>query len=81
MHCAAMCGIPTSGAEAAAREWEHCGRLKVRVLEEANQTRACYIPLGFLSDVSNMLREGEEGDGEAVTEHGVNTLLRAIEAL
>jgi len=79
MHCAAMCGIPTSvveRAEAAAQEWEHSGRLKVGVSERAAQT-ACYIPLGFLSDVSNMLREG----GDAMTEHGINTLLRAIPAL
>jgi len=79
MHCAAMCGIPArvvERAEAAAREWEHSGRLKASVLERANQT-ACYIPLGFLSDVANMLRE----DGAGMTEHGINTLLQAIEAL
>ncbi|KAK0613706.1 muts domain V-domain-containing protein [Immersiella caudata] len=85
MHCAAMCGIPTGvveRAEVAAREWERRGQLKAGgdVEEPADPTEAaCSIPLGFLSDVSNMLRD--EGDADAVTGHCVNTLLRAIETL
>ncbi|KAK3360648.1 DNA mismatch repair protein [Lasiosphaeria hispida] len=77
MHCAAMCGIPSKvieRAEVAAREWEHTGRLK------GNSERAkagCYIPLGVLSDVMDLLRDG----GDGTTEHGVDVLLRAIEAL
>jgi DNA mismatch repair protein MSH6 len=78
MHCAAMCGIPSAvveNAEVAAREWENASRLK------GSQDRAadaeCYISLGMLSDVANMLRD--EGDG--VSEHGVETLLRTIETL
>ena len=65
-------------AEAAAQEWEGSGRLKAGgVLEgRAEQTAACYILLGFLSDVTNLLRE----DGGGVTEHGIDTLLQAIEA-
>ncbi len=77
MHCAAMCGIPDrviENAEVAAREWEHTSRLK-GTLERARA--GCYIPLGVLSDVSNMLRGGRDG----ITEHGVDALLRAIEAL
>lgn len=79
MHCAAMCGLPgrvAERAEAAAREWEHSGRLKAVVLERADQT-VCHIPLEFLSDVANMVRE----DGGSMTEHGINTPLRAIEAM
>ncbi|GAB1315647.1 DNA mismatch repair protein msh6 [Madurella fahalii] len=77
MHCAAMCGIPSrviEKAEVAAREWEHTGRLKGSL--ERVET-GCYIPLGVLSDVSNILRE----DGDGVTEHSLYVLLRAIEAL
>ncbi|KAK0642121.1 muts domain V-domain-containing protein [Cercophora newfieldiana] len=90
MHCAAMCGIPTGvveRAEVAAREWERRGQLKAgggdveEEPEPANPTEAaCYIPLGFLSDVSNMLRDEGAAD-DAVTGHCVNTLLRAIETL
>ena len=77
MHCAAMCGIPTSvveRAEVAAREWERRGELKAGggdVEEAADPTEAaCYnIPLGFLSDVSNVLRG--EGDADTVTGHCV----------
>lgn len=76
MHCAAMCGIPrkvVENAEVAAREWEHTGRLKGG-LEHTKV--ACYVPLGVLSDVSNMLRDG----GDGMTEHAIDVLLRAIEA-
>ncbi|KAK3368456.1 DNA mismatch repair protein msh6-like protein [Podospora didyma] len=77
MHCAAMCGIPNKvieRAEVAAREWEHTGRFK-RSLERAKA--GCYIPLGVLSDVSSMLRDG----GDGMTENDVDVLLRTIEAL
>ncbi|KXX75457.1 DNA mismatch repair protein msh6 [Madurella mycetomatis] len=76
MHCAAMCGIPgevVEKAEVAAQEWEHTSRLK-ESLEHAKA--GCYIPLGVLSDVSNMLQD----DGHGMTEHAVDVLLRAIEA-
>lgn len=80
MHCAAMCGIPgrvIERAEVAAREWEHTSRLK-ESLERAKT--GCYIPLGMLSDVAGLLRNGDE-DGGGIGERGVEVLLRAIEAL
>ncbi|KZL80176.1 dna mismatch repair protein msh6 [Colletotrichum incanum] len=76
MHCAAMCGISSrviERAEVAAREWEHTSRLK-ESLEKAKS--GCYIPLGILSDVSSLLKGGDE-----VRKSGVEVLLRAIEAL
>lgn len=76
MHCAAMCGIPNrviERAEVAARDWEHTSRLK-ESLEKAKT--GCYIPLGMLSDVSNLIcGKGEIGD------KGVDVLLKAIESL
>jgi DNA mismatch repair protein MSH6 len=79
MHCAAMCGIPSKvidRAEVAAKEWEHTSRLKDS-LEQART--GCYIPLGFQSDVSWMLREAV---GEGVTdERAMNILMEAIESL
>jgi DNA mismatch repair protein MSH6 len=82
MHCAAMCGIPDKvigRAEVAAKEWEHTSRLKDS-LEQAKT--GCYIPLGLLSDVASLLREGSgPNDGIEVNEEGVQVLLRAIEAL
>ncbi|KAK0725276.1 DNA mismatch repair protein msh6 [Lasiosphaeris hirsuta] len=80
MHCAAMCGIPSKvieRAEVAAKEWEHTSRLK-ESLERAKT--GCYIPLGILSDVASLLREGEGGQSE-VEDRGVEVLMRAIEAL
>lgn len=79
MHCAAMCGIPNrviENAEVAAREWEHTSRLK-ESLERAKT--GCYIPLGVLSDVATLLREGTGTSG--IDDHGVDVLMRAIEAL
>ncbi|EFQ31958.1 MutS domain V [Colletotrichum graminicola M1.001] len=76
MHCAAMCGISgrvIERAEVAAREWEHTSRLK-ESLEKAKS--GCYIPLGVLSDVSSLLKGGED-----VAKRGVEVLLRAVEAL
>ena len=76
MHCAAMCGIPgrvIEKAERAAREWEHTSRMRDS-LEKAQ--KACYLPLGVLSDVAWMVKEGVE-----VEERGLDVLRRAIEAL
>ncbi|KAK3376596.1 muts domain V-domain-containing protein [Lasiosphaeria ovina] len=79
MHCAAMCGIPSKvieRSEVAAKEWEHTSRLK-ESLEQAKT--GCYIPLGLLSDVASLLRDGGASDG--IDKHGVDVLVRAIEAL
>jgi DNA mismatch repair protein MSH6 len=79
IHCAAMCGILSrvvEKAEVAAWEWENTGRFKRR-LEPTTTDGACCIPLGVLSDVSHMRRD----DGEGVSHHALDTLLRAIEAL
>ncbi|GKT65150.1 DNA mismatch repair protein Msh6 [Colletotrichum tofieldiae] len=76
MHCAAMCGISSriiERAEVAAKEWEHTSRLK-ESLEKAKS--GCYIPLGILSDVSSLLKGGDE-----MKKSGVEVLLRAIEVL
>lgn len=79
MHCAAMCGIPDKvieRAEVAAREWEHTSRLK-ESLDLAKT--GCYIPLGILSDVASLLRDGTEEP--EISERGVGVLLKAIECL
>ncbi|KAM3431334.1 hypothetical protein MY4824_007186 [Beauveria thailandica] len=76
MHCAAMCGISNGvieRAEVAAKEWEHTSRLKDS-LDKAKT--GCYIPLGILSDVGNLL--GDKGD---IDDKGIDVLLRAIECL
>ena len=76
MHCASMCGIPAkvvARAEEAAREWEHTSRLK-ESLEAAQQ--GAYIPLGWQSDVSWLLKEAGE-----VGETGIDVLQRAIQEL
>ncbi|UQC88913.1 MutS domain V [Colletotrichum lupini] len=76
MHCAAMCGISSrviERAEVAAKEWEHTSRLK-ESLEKAKS--GCYIPLGVLSDVSSLLKGGDE-----LEKRGVEVLLKTIEAL
>ena len=83
MHCAAMCGIPekvVKRAEVAAREWEWTGRLQ----EKAEVAmRGGGVPLGWLSDVAWLLREGGEGmdtgeEGQAVGEKGLDVLREAI---
>jgi DNA mismatch repair protein MSH6 len=79
MHCAAMCGIPSKvidRAEEAAKEWEHTGRLK-EALETKREIGAAYLPLGVLSDVAWMLRDGLEGVGS----RGFDVLVKAIEKL
>ncbi|KAI9656230.1 MAG: DNA mismatch repair protein msh6 [Bathelium mastoideum] len=78
MHCAAMCGIPgrvIEKAEQAAREWEHTSRVR-ESLEKAQQ--ACYLPLGMLSDVAWLLKDGGEA---GVEDRGLDVLQRAIEKL
>lgn len=80
MHCAAMCGIPSKvieRAEVAAKEWEHTSRLK-ESLERAKT--GCYIPLGVLSDVASLLRQGE-GKSSEIGRSGMEVLMRAIKAL
>lgn len=79
MHCAAMCGIPTKvveRAEIAAREWEWTGRLKERV--ETNAREGAWVPLGWMSDVSWLLKEGRD---EAESERALMILRKAIEGL
>lgn len=78
MHCAAMCGIPAKvveRAEMAAREWEWTGRLKERV-ETARE--GAWVPLGWMSDIAWLLREGGDDDG---SERGLDVLRKAIEGL
>ena len=80
MHCAAMCGIPrkvVERAEVAAREWEHTSRLK----ESLEMARGrCYLPLGVLSDVAWILREGAE-EGMGVGEKGLDVLKSVVGGL
>ncbi len=79
MHCASMCGIPRGvieRAEEAAKEWEHTSRLKESLEMARKET---YVPLGFQSDVSWMLKKslGEEG----VDERGMDVLMKAISSM
>ena len=79
MHCASMCGIPSKvvdRAEVAAKEWEHTSRLK-ESLEKAKS--GVYIPLGWQSDISCILKEALGGAG--VEMRGLEVLMKAIEAL
>jgi len=84
MHCAAMCGIPDKvieRAEVAAKQWEHTSRLK----EDLERRKGGgFIGLGWWSDVAWALKEptGEgEGDGNVVSDAGLEVLRKAIEAL
>ncbi|KAG5287761.1 DNA mismatch repair protein msh6 [Histoplasma capsulatum G186AR] len=85
MHCASMCGIPNKvveRAEIAAKQWEHTSRLKESVKRRKG---GGLIGLGWWSDVAWVLKdknnaEAEDGCG-AVTERGIDVLLRAIESL
>jgi len=81
MHCAAMCGIPmkvVERAEVAAREWEHTSRLK-ESLEVAK--RGVWVPLGWCSDLSWVLRAADGLGGDAVGKRGLECLRRAVEGL
>ncbi|KAF2755000.1 DNA mismatch repair protein Msh6 [Pseudovirgaria hyperparasitica] len=83
MHCAAMCGIPNSvieKAEVAAKEWEHTSRLK-EALDNAKGMGGSWLPMGMLSDVSWILREGVTESEDGVAERGLDVLRRGIEAL
>lgn len=78
MHCAAMCGIPDKvikTAEVAAKEWEHTSRLKDS-LDKARE--ACYVPLGLLSDIAWMLKDGMENQ---VEDRSLEVLRQAVAAL
>lgn len=77
MHCASMCGIPKKvidRAEDAAKEWEHTGRLK-EALEARKERGAAYLPLGMLSDVAWVLKDGLNGD---ISEKALNVLMKSI---
>jgi DNA mismatch repair protein MSH6 len=79
MHCASMCGIPAhvvERAEEAAEQWEHTSRVG-RNLEKSLKKEAG-LPLGVLSDVAGLLKEGGEGD---MNERSLDVLVRCIEAL
>lgn len=76
MHCAHMCGIPSKvvdRAAEAAKQWEHTSRLR-EALEKA--MGKSYVPLGVLSDLSWMMREGH---GPVARE--LDVLRRAIASL
>lgn len=76
MHCAAMCGISRSvvaNAEVAAKE-----RGMEVDRKAGNGKKGSDIPLGLLSDLAWMLREGKE---EEVDGNSVDALMRCIEAL
>ena len=78
MHCAAMCGIApqvVDGAERAARAWEHTSRLGERVAAVRDRG-GTVLPLGLLSDVSWLLRDGLD-----VGERTLDVLRRAVEQL
>lgn len=78
MHCASMCGIPSKvieNAEAAAKQWEHTSRL-TESLER--RKGGGLVGLGWWSDVAWILREG---NGEDISDRGLDILRRAIEAL
>ncbi|PGH10333.1 DNA mismatch repair protein MSH6 [Blastomyces parvus] len=85
MHCASMCGIPdkvVERAEVAAKQWEHTSRLKESL---ERRKGGGLIGLGWWSDVAWLLKDKsnvEEGDERgAITEKGMNVLLKAIESL
>ncbi|KAK2792354.1 DNA mismatch repair protein msh6 [Onygenales sp. PD_10] len=86
MHCASMCGIPNKvveRAESAAKQWEHTSRLKESL---ERRKGGGLVGLGWWSDVAWVLKDkksgGEEEDGgDAITERGMDVLLKAIESL
>lgn len=83
MHCAAMCGIPgkvIERAEEAAKEWEWTGQLKEKV-EVAR--KGGLVPLGWMSDVSWMLKEDDGGEDYWGEERGrgLDVLREAIASL
>jgi DNA mismatch repair protein MSH6 len=76
LHCAAMCGISWSvveNAEVAARE----KGMEVDRTADAGK-KGSDVPLGVLSDLAWILREGKEED---VDDKGLDALVACIEAL
>lgn len=83
MHCAAMCGIPGKVIERAeeAAGWEWTGQLKKK-FEVAR--KGGLVPLGWMSDVSWMLKEDDGGEdywGEERGRRGLDVLREAIASL
>lgn len=81
MHCAAMCGISSKVidcAEKAAQQWEHTSRLKESL---ERRKGGGYVGLGWWSDVAWALRESTGEEDAAITDHGLDVLVKAIEAL
>ena len=80
MHCAAMCGIPSSvveRAEEAARNWEYTGRERAKLeMRRGSGEDNGDVGLGWCSDVSWLLREERQ-----VEERGLEVLRRAIEVM
>ena len=76
MHCAAMCGISKSVVENAEIAAKEKGMEVDRKADAGNKWTD--IPLGVLSDLAWILREGKEED---VDEAGIDALVRCIEAL
>ena len=77
MHCASMCGIPSTvveAAEVAAREWEHTGKLK-EGMESKRKGEGGWLELGWLSDVAGVLN-----GGDGVEERGLEVLRRVVES-
>lgn len=82
MHCAAMCGIADKiidRAEQAAQRWEHTGRIK-ESLEKAQESN--WLPLGLLSDVSWMLKEGaDDEEDKGISALSLDVLRKALATL
>ncbi|KAK2736239.1 DNA mismatch repair protein msh6 [Myotisia sp. PD_48] len=79
MHCASMCGIPSTvveTAEVAAKQWEHTSRMKDSLEKRKG---GGMIGLGWWSDVAWILKDDPENPG--TTDHGIEVLLKAIESL
>ncbi|KAI5288733.1 DNA mismatch repair protein msh6 [Ascosphaera aggregata] len=84
MHCASMCGIPdkvVEEAEVAAKQWEHTSRLKDTLERKKG---GGLLSLGWWSDVAWAIKEedsADQNDKPAVTERGINALLKAVESM
>ncbi|KAL8859670.1 MAG: hypothetical protein Q9178_003784 [Gyalolechia marmorata] len=80
MHCASMCGIPrkvVERAEEAAKSWEYTGKESERAVRARGRGQ---VGLGWLSDLSWLLREGM-GDDDDGGRRGLEVLRRAVERL
>lgn len=91
MHCANMCGISGAvidRAEEAAREWEYTSLLARRLngkdgshengAENYGEGKEKEVPLGMLSDLAWMIREG---GGAGIDERALDALVKCIEGL